>query len=246
MSASKPVDRRTVLKTALAGMAVTLLGPSFVLIELSREASAAGQAASATRRWGLLIDLSRCEGGCSVCVQACSVEHGWRVASKGTNEPQWIRVVEATEETSGRTAQVPMLCQHCARPPCADVCPTGATFRRADGVVLVDRHRCIGCRYCVMACPFGVRFFLGEAVQDQRPHSPRGKGTAEGCNLCVHRVDHGQMPACVEACAATHGAMSFGDLNDPSSAIRKVLGEKPATRLRPGLALDQSVRYQSL
>ena len=179
-------------------------------------------------------------------MEACSREHGWQVTVRGAGEPQWIRLIEATDETSGRTSQVPLLCQHCANPPCADVCPTSATFRRADGIVLVDRHRCIGCRYCVMACPFGVRFFLGDAVRDQRPHSPRGKGTAEGCNLCVHRLDQGGVPACVEACASAHEAMIFGDLNDASSPIRRALAEKPATPLRPELALEQSVFYQNL
>ena len=136
------------------------------------------------------------------------------------------------------------MCQHCARPPCADVCPTTATFRRADGVVLVDRHRCIGCRYCVMACPFGVRFFLGDNVTDQAPHIPRGKGTAEGCTLCVHRIDEGRQPACVEACPA--GAMTFGDLNDPKSPIRDALAGQGATRLRGNLALGQGVQYRGL
>jgi molybdopterin-containing oxidoreductase family iron-sulfur binding subunit len=95
-----------------------------------------------------------------------------------------------------------------------------------------------------MACPFGVRFFLGEDIDDQRPYSPRGKGTAEGCTLCVHRIDEGRLPACVEACPA--GAMTFGDLNDPKSAIRDALARQPAARLRSDLALGQSVRYQGL
>jgi molybdopterin-containing oxidoreductase family iron-sulfur binding subunit len=139
---------------------------------------------------------------------------------------------------------MPLLCQHCSNPPCADVCPTRATFRRADGIVLVDRHRCIGCRYCVMACPFNVRFFVPEHVRDQRPSSPRGKGTAEGCTLCVHRLDQGRLPACVEACSA--GAMIFGDLNDPESPVRKALDLQPATRLRNDLRLAQGVLYRGL
>ncbi len=246
MNAPNPVNRRTVLKTAIAGLAATVLGPGLLLVEFGGEAKAAGQTASATRRWGLLIDLSRCRENCSACVEACSQEHGWHVEARGASEPQWIRIIEATDPTTGKSSHVPLLCQHCANPPCADVCPTSATFRRDDGIVLVDRHRCIGCRYCVMACPFGVRFFLGDAVHDQRVHSPRGKGTAEGCNMCVHRVDDGRLPACVEACAAANGAMTFGDLHDPNSPIRAALAEKAATRLRADLALAQGIRYQSL
>ena len=109
-----------------------------------------------------------------------------------------------------------MMCQHCAEPPCVDVCPTGASFKRADGIVLVDRHSCIGCRYCMMACPYKARSFVHEPLTDQKPDVPRGKGCVEGCTLCVHRIDKGEQPACVEACAkAGHNAMLFGDLNDP-------------------------------
>jgi tetrathionate reductase subunit B len=148
-----------------------------------------------------------------------------------------------TDPETGRSVRTPLMCQHCGRPPCADVCPTTATFRRADGVVLVDRHRCIGCRYCVMACPFNVRFFLGDNVPDRERRSPRGKGTAEGCTLCVHRIDEGRQPACVEACP---GAMMFGDLNDPKSPIREALAGQGARRLRGNLALGQGVQYRGL
>ncbi len=155
-----------------------------------------------------------------------------------------FRILAAADPETGRSVRLPLMCQHCASPPCADVCPTSATFRRADGVVLVDRHLCIGCRYCVMACPLGARFFLGEDVTDQQPHSPRGKGTAEGCTLCVHRIDEGRVPACVEGCPA--GAMIFGDLNDATSPIRDALARAPATRMRADLALGQGVQYRGL
>jgi len=139
-----------------------------------------------------------------------------------------------------------VLCQHCAEPPCVDVCPTGASFKRADGVVLVDKHICIGCRYCMMACPFGARSFVHEDVTDQKPHAPRGKGTVESCTLCVHRIDKGGQPACVEACAKEGGAMIFGDLNDPQGALGKALARGLAARLRPDLALGQGVLYRGL
>ncbi len=244
MSARPDPGRRDALKLALAGGVASALGPGLFLVAAPAEARAPGLAASSAQRWGILIDAARCAEDCSLCVQACSDEHGWTVGGPPGREPQWIRTVAATDPVSGRSVRLPLMCQHCALPPCADVCPTTATFRRADGIVLVDRHLCIGCRYCVMACPFNVRFFLGDAVDNQRPHSPRGKGTAEGCTLCVHRVDAGGEPACVEAC--TTGAMVFGDLNDPQSAIRDSLASLPATRLRADLTLGQSVQYRGL
>ena len=113
------------------------------------------------------------------------------------------------------------MCQHCAEPPCVDVCPTGASFKRADGIVLVDRHTCIGCRYCMMACPYKARSFVHEPLTDQKPDVPRGKGCVESCTLCVHRIDKGgdhRLRRGLRA-SAGHGAIVFGDLNDPESEI---------------------------
>ncbi len=139
------------------------------------------------------------------------------------------------------------MCQHCAQPPCVDVCPTGASFKRADGIVLVDRHTCIGCRYCMMACPYKARSFVHEPVTGQKPDVPRGKGCVESCTLCVHRIDRDQIPACVEACAATgHKAILFGNLNDPASEISQRIAALATTALRPDLRLDPGVRYQGL
>jgi molybdopterin-containing oxidoreductase family iron-sulfur binding subunit len=140
------------------------------------------------------------------------------------------------------------MCQHCAEPPCVDVCPTGASFKRADGIVLVDRHSCIGCRYCVMACPYKARSFVHEDVTDQQPDVPRGKGCVEGCTMCVHRIDAGnKTTACAEACAkAGHDAIVFGDLNDPSSDISRRVREVSSRQLRADLKLDPGVRYQGL
>jgi molybdopterin-containing oxidoreductase family iron-sulfur binding subunit len=139
------------------------------------------------------------------------------------------------------------MCQHCEHPPCVDVCPTGASFKRADGIVLVDKHTCIGCRYCVLACPFGARSFVHEPVAGQKPDVPRGKGTVESCTLCVHRVDRGETPACVEACNRDGGrAMAFGDLNDAASEIHQRLKREPSRQIRADLALNTGVRYQNL
>jgi molybdopterin-containing oxidoreductase family iron-sulfur binding subunit len=129
-----------------------------------------------------------------------------------------------------------------------DVCPTGASFKRADGIVLVDKHTCIGCRYCVMACPYKARSFVHENLADQRPAVPRGKGTVEGCTLCVHKIDRGDgTTACAEACkAAGHEAILFGDLNDPQNAISRRLREIPSVELRSDLRLNTGVRYSGV
>jgi molybdopterin-containing oxidoreductase family iron-sulfur binding subunit len=138
------------------------------------------------------------------------------------------------------------MCQHCAAPPCVDVCPTGASFKRADGIVLVDKHICIGCRYCMMACPYKARSFAHEPVTDQKPWAPRGRGTVEGCTMCAHRIDAGRPPACAEACVSSGGAMLFGDLNDPNSEISRAVASRASVTLRADLGLDPGVRYENL
>lgn len=236
---SEGTTRRGLLAAAIA------VAPGlFLVAEAAPPAPlAAGTAASAGSRWGLLIDVARCGAGCTACVDACRQEQGWGDA--GSDGP-WIRKVEATETQTGRVVSLPLMCQHCAEPPCVEVCPTGASLRRADGIVLVDSHRCIGCRYCVMACPFGARFFADADVHDQRAHMPRGKGTAEGCTLCAHRLDAGRLPACVEACSAAGGAMLFGDLLDPTSQISQALRTRGSMPLRAELGLEAAIRYQGI
>jgi molybdopterin-containing oxidoreductase family iron-sulfur binding subunit len=234
--------RRKCLGLVAAGTGV-LLAPGIHLIEVAHAATAP---ASSKVRWGLLIDTTLCASGCTDCISACTKENGLSGGTAPT-DPQWIRKVEIKEIKTGRTASLPVMCQHCAEPPCVDVCPTGASFKRADGIVLVDRHRCIGCRYCMMACPYKARSFVHEPVTAHRPEVPRGKGCVEGCTLCVHRVDAGGQPACVEACAsAGHHAMLFGDLNDPSSSISKRVREVASVQLRADLRLDPGVRYGGL
>ena len=151
------------------------------------------------------------------------------------------------DKQTGYTQTLPLLCQHCAEPPCVDVCPTGASFKRADGIVLVDKHICIGCRYCMMACPYKARSFIHEDLKDQKPWAPRGKGTVESCTMCVHRVDHGGTPACVEACSgANHNALVFGDLYDDNSEISQQLREHGGKEIRGDLDLNTGVRYRGI
>lgn len=234
----------------ITGSAAAALGvaiaPGIRLIEVA-QARTSGEAASPKVRWGLLIDTSKCDSGCDACVKACSGENGLQSAIEDRQRPQWIRKVMLTEVKTGRQASAPMMCQHCAEPPCVDVCPTGASFKRADGIVLVDRHACIGCRYCMMACPYKARSFVHEPVTDQRAQVPRGQGCVESCTLCVHRVDRGEQPACVEACAAAgRGAILFGDLSDANSEIARRVRALATQQLRADLGLDPGVRYQGL
>ena len=237
--------RREFLGTTAAATAGLAIAPGVMLIDMAH-GRPAEEAASSKIRWGMLVDTNKCSTGCNDCVTACNKENG---LSGGTSETdsQWIRKVELKDNLSGKTASLPMMCQHCAEPPCVDVCPTGASFKRADGIVLVDKHICIGCRYCVMACPYKARSFVHEALTEQNPDVPRGKGVVESCTMCVHRVDEGKTTACAEACsAAGHNAIIFGDLNDPNSDIAKRVTTYATKQVRADLGLNTGVRYQGI
>ncbi|MFW5489616.1 MAG: sulfate reduction electron transfer complex DsrMKJOP subunit DsrO [Desulfovibrio sp.] len=139
-----------------------------------------------------------------------------------------------------------LMCNHCLEPPCVRVCPTQATFKReSDGIVIMDMHRCIGCRYCMAACPYGARSFN---FMDPRPYlkhenktyPTRMRGVVEKCNFCAERLAEGKMPACVEA---SKGALIFGDLDDPNSEVRKVLKENYSIRRKPSLGTNPNVYY---
>ena len=229
----------------VAGLGFTAIAPGLHLMAVAQAAPKPGEAVSSAVRWGLLIDANKCAPGCTKCVDACATENG--ISEKPANPrqaSQWIRKIELVDKRTQHKTQLPMMCQHCAHPPCVDVCPTGASFKRADGIVLVDRHICIGCRYCMMACPYKARSFVHMPLTEQNPDVPRGRGCVEACTLCVQRVDKGLIPACVESCP--EGAMSFGDLNDPNSAIAKRIAEVPTTQVRSDLRLDVGVRYEGI
>jgi molybdopterin-containing oxidoreductase family iron-sulfur binding subunit len=242
--------RRRFLSAAAAAAGVTL-APGVTLYGIAgadpAQARAPGQPASTEARWGMLIDVEKCGADCDACVTACAEENGLRGTGRPETDAQWIRKVELRDPESGAARSLPVMCQHCAEPPCVDVCPTGASFKRADGIVLVDKHTCIGCRYCMIACPYKARSFVHEALDDQKPHAPRGKGTVESCTLCVHRIDAEREPACVEACAdAGGGAMLFGDLNDPESEISRRVAAYATSQIRADLGLDPGIRYRNL
>ncbi|HBS27201.1 MAG TPA: 4Fe-4S ferredoxin [Gammaproteobacteria bacterium] len=237
--------RRTLLKgTAVAGAGIAL-APGLHLMGVAA-AKPADQAVTDKVRWGMLIDTSKCDG-CSECVTACNEEHGLKDTGKPETDPKWIRKLDVKDPQTGHAFSLPLMCQHCETAPCVDVCPTGASFRRDDGIVLVDKHICIGCRYCMMACPYKARSFEHEDVTDQKSYAPRGKGTVESCTLCVHRVDEDGSPACVEACNADgHQAMTFGDLNDAESDIAQKLKQGGGKQIRADLGLNTGVRYQGI
>jgi len=239
------LSRRKFLGSATATAGLTIV-PGVLLYEVA-QAKPDAEAVTNKVRWGMLIDSNKCSAGCNDCVTACNTENGLKGHDRPQTDVQWIRKLKVTDTQTGHVMSLPMMCQHCEHPPCVDVCPTGASFKREDGIVLVDRHICIGCRYCMMACPYKARSFEHEDVEDQKVHAPRGKGTVEACTLCVHRVDRDGTPACVEACnAAEHGAMLFGDLNNPDSDISKQLAEYGGKQIRADLGLNPGVRYQGI
>lgn len=239
---NKSILARRKFLGGMLGMAGVSLASGVTLFSVGEAKAASGKI-----RWGMLIDVNKCGDGCDTCVSACAKENGIGTTGRPETDPQWIRKVELRDPKSGATKSLPMMCQHCAEPPCVDVCPTGASFKRKDGIVLVDKHTCIGCRYCMMACPYKARSFVHEDLTDQKSHAPRGKGTVESCTLCVHRIDAGGQPACVEACSdSAGGAMLFGDLNDPNSEIFKRVAKVSSRQIRADLGLDPGVRYRGL
>jgi tetrathionate reductase subunit B len=240
---------------AAAGLTAATVAPGVVLHTVV--AAPRSEAVTDAVRWGMLIDTAKCADGCTACVEACDRENGLnlQVKPEGASAKKWekqravwIRKVKVQDNLTGRVTNLPMLCQHCEHPPCVDVCPTGASFKRADGIVLVDRHTCIGCRYCMMACPYKARSFIHQVVAEKLTQTPRGKGCVESCNLCVHRRDNGQpSTACVDACAAAgHNAIVFGDLKDPDSAVSRALAGVVSRQIREDLDLNTGVRYSSI
>lgn len=251
-SLANEARRRFLSRAGLLGAAASLSGLS--LIEVGRatdEASTehsdhAEHGVTNARRWGMLIDTDKCSRGCDACVRGCNQEHGLEADDGSNTAAQWIRKIDLRDKLTGQESSLPMLCQHCESAPCVDVCPTGASFKRADGIVLVNKHTCIGCRYCMMACPYNARSFIHETLTNQRAWAPRGKGTVESCTLCVHRIDadEGQQPACAEACTAEgYDAIVMGDLNDPDSPVSERLVALGAQQIRSDLELNTGVRY---
>ncbi len=252
---SGKVDQRRREFVSVAGLAAaaSVVAPG-VFLQATAQAEPRSAPVSSKTRYGMLIDTTKCVDGCSDCVSGCEKENGLDLLKmpEGADpeewdrqRPRWIRTVKVKDRLTGTVTSLPMMCQHCEFPPCQDVCPTGASFRRVDGIVMVDRHTCIGCRYCMMACPYKARSFIHEDIDEKLTIAPRGKGCVESCNLCVHRRDNGgTTTACQDACK--HGAILFGDLNDPNSEIAQELRRQNNTELRADLKLNTGVRYRGI
>jgi molybdopterin-containing oxidoreductase family iron-sulfur binding subunit len=206
--------------------------------------------ASPRNKWGMVIDISRCTEGCTECAKACRVENNVPLFGRREIDIHWIRIAEVRSHFPGsRRRFIPLMCQHCEDAPCVQLCPPRASFKRADGIVIVDKHRCIGCRYCMIACPFKARSFVFRqppdwTAKDNKDLPKRMRGVVEKCSFCVHRVDEGRPPACVEGCP--HGAIFFGDLNDSESDVAWLVANKAPRQLRPDLHLRPKVYYLGL
>jgi molybdopterin-containing oxidoreductase family iron-sulfur binding subunit len=249
-------DRRSFLKLAgVAALCVAGKGP------LSRFDSAVEASTGETPRGirrAMVVDLAKCleEKDCTLCTEACHRAHNVPNVADPRHEVKWIwqepfrnafpdeGAPHVAEALTSRPALV--FCNHCDNPPCARVCPTEATWKRPDGIVMMDWHRCIGCRYCMAACPYGSRSFNWEdprpnVKQVNRDFPTRTKGVVEKCTFCDERLARGEAPACVAACKEK--AMTFGDLNDPDSEVRRLLRSRFALRRRPALGTQPEVYY---
>ncbi|MET1124227.1 MAG: sulfate reduction electron transfer complex DsrMKJOP subunit DsrO [Archaeoglobaceae archaeon] len=228
---------------------------------------------SEKRRWAMAVDIEKCTecmeefiaktGNTEVkppCVVACDLENNVPEFEDKRIDPQWMRIAKIKKEgvANPKEYYIPLLCNHCEHPPCVAVCLTLASFKRPDGIVMIDTHRCIGCRYCMVACPYGARSFNWE---DPREHlkkvnprvPPRTKGVVEKCTFCAHRIDEAvargeePVPACVEACQKFgKGALVFGNIKDPNSEVARIVRENVVLQLRANLGTDPHVYYTNL
>jgi len=255
------INRRQFLK--IAGVSTVLgLGSTAVINSAKRsglEASSVSPDPSAIpfKKWGMVVDMSKLKTNedLSKIYEACHSIHNVPNLGNPKDEIKWIwdEKYESTfpgqenEYASHEAMEKPfiVLCNHCAKPACVRVCPTKATFKRKDGIVMMDMHRCIGCRFCMAACPFGARSFNWK---DPRPFikkenlefPTRTMGVVEKCTGCYERLAVGQKPACVEA---SNGGLIFGDLEDPNSEIRKIIASRYTIRRKPELGTEPSVYY---
>lgn len=244
---NKPTtSRRDFIVKSLTAISAVYFIPD--IITKAESAKPLAQEVTSDTKWAMSIDVDKCAKGCTACVDACVEENGLYGFDRPETDSQWIRKLTIKNIKDDKIKVVPMLCQHCENPPCCDVCPTGASFRRVDGIVMVNQHTCIGCRYCMMACPFKARSFVHENLTEQVTNAPRGKGCVESCNFCANRIDHGiSTTACEEACMKEgHNAISFGDLSNPKSRVNSALKKKDNRRLRSDLSLKQRVTYSGI
>jgi len=186
--------------------------------------------------WAMVINMSKCRAGCTDCKVACHFHHNVPNIGNPREEIKWLWSIpfanafpcqnHAHVDNVTRNKNFLVLCNHCDNPSCVRVCPTRATFKTAEGIIMMDYHRCVGCRYCMAGCPYGARSFN---FRDPRPYiaeinprvPTRSMGVVEKCNFCEDKLAVGELPVCVSACQ--EGALVFGDLNDPGSNVRREL-----------------------
>ncbi len=246
----------TAVGSAVVAEALTTgpLSPFASLKQVQTEGGAATEHASATYHWGMVINLDTCIG-CQYCTRACTA------VNDVDTDKTWNIVVDDRTST-GAKFFFSRPCLHCAEAPCVEVCPVQATWKREDGLVVMDYQRCIGCRYCEVACPYDARKFNWKARSDTNPYEPtwgepevkrRPRGVVEKCTFCIQRIDAGlakglkpgedreATPACVNICPVK--ARTFGNLNDPESKVSKVIAGNPTVQLREELGTGPSVYY---
>jgi len=180
-----------------------------------------------TPRWGMVIDLRKCIG-CQACTVSCSMENALPTGAHRTV----VSTYEIPTDKGPGQAVLPRLCNHCENPPCIPVCPVEATYQQKDGAVVIDADQCVGCGYCVQACPYDARF-----INEQT-------GVADKCTFCVQRVGVGLLPACVETCVG--GARVFGDLKAQESQVATLIQEHEVNVLRPYMGTRPQVYYIGL
>ncbi len=218
--------------------------------------------AKSGKRYGMVIDLREFKKNPALgdkVVDVCKQTHNIPDFPKKKDEIKWVWLTgyenAFTEHSQNYKDQgtldneVLVMCNHCDNPPCVRACPTRATFKNKDGIVAMDYHRCIGCRFCMAACPYGMRSFNWrdprfalDMNKINKEFPTRMRGVVEKCNFCAERVGLGKQPACVEVCGSSK-AIVFGDLNDPKSEIRKVLKENYTIQRKPSLGTHPSVFY---
>ena len=197
-------------------------------------------------RYGLVIDLLKCMG-CQACAVACKAERGTPPGILYNK----VKLTELGRYPNARLKFLPISCMHCRKPKCVEVCPTEASYQQEDGIVLIDKKKCIGCGACVLACPYGSRTLLTEMKPyfkhrsstpyeslKQRTFKP---GTAVKCDFCAHRLEKDRLPACVETCPAL--ARSFGDLDDPEGEMAKLLKAHKSFTVKEEIQTEPSVFY---
>jgi molybdopterin-containing oxidoreductase family iron-sulfur binding subunit len=258
------MNRRDFLKIAgistIAGIGGTAIAGGLRKGVIEAAQTAPDTASLSGKRWGMVIDMDKFKSEETIkkVTEACHRAHNVPDFSNTKNEIKWIWTETFEHSFPGQEhkfmpeamKQKPflLLCNHCEKPACVRVCPTKATFKRKDdGIVMQDIHRCIGCRFCMAACPFGARSFnyrdprTGLKPEEINPGFPtRTKGVVEKCTFCRERLAKGLQPACVEA---SNGALVFGDLNDPASEIRKILASKYTIRRKPELGTEPNIYY---